>query len=250
MRNKDEASTQTQPIAFFRVKRSDNQKSKGIKSEKPTKTRVKREIQKINVEDYILDSILKDRLIYGKSSITNTWMADIFTKNPEPFRISSDNEFSTADNDWQMFKRFLVDQGHSGYLTSLEKAFKEVLLHNSIYFNMFNKYTKASKKSIYQSMAIFIIWLSKYLKHKITLYLFYVVSMFVYVIWTKNHFEDEIKQYLIDNFTGNENLSDIAETEQLFYTIFGSSKISYMEFRTVIQYLIDYFAGNGLLSDK
>ena len=249
MKHFDNIGTQTQTIAFFKVKRSEIQNLKDSRIERASKTRVKRQSTKISIEDFILDSILKDRIIFGSNSITNTWLADIFTKTPEPFSVSNDCSLKMADNDWQLFKNFVIENGHEEFLLKLESTFKDVLLHRAAYFNKFNKYIRSINRNIYEGVTIFVIWLSRYFKHKITLFIFYVLSILLYIIYRSNPSDTGILRYFIDRFVTKKDFSDVNEVENLFYTIFGERKISYIEFKTIVQYLVDYFSANGLLND-
>lgn len=128
-----------------------------------------------------------------------------------------------------------------------ESTFIKVLTYRYDYLNLFNRYIYNNKPTVFEITSIFIIWLSKYVKHKISAFLLDFLAVFLYVLWTKNQTDEGVKQYIADVFINEASFEDMKEVEQLYYLIYGQSRIMYFDSKVLISHLVDYFMGNGLL---
>ena len=238
---------QTQDSEQLPVTHSSNQVHKQSPLNQPNKPKSKKSKDNYDIEDTILDSILKDKIIQGTSSITNTWLCDPLYEPSSPFTVQNDSLLTPADSSWPKFKTLAIENGHIEFLALFENTFIDVLLNQLLFFNSFNKYCSTRKHSAVSGTSVFIIWLSKYLKQKITAFLFDFLVVFLYTIWKKEKSTEGLDRYFTENVINQSNQADLSEAEGHFYAIYGDDRVAYMDFGVILQYLVSYFLGNDLL---
>lgn len=216
--------------------------------QKLSKPKPKRSKTWYDIEDEILDSILKDKLIQGSTSITNPWLPDSLTGIPSLFTFKDTSLIAPPDSGWPKFQKLVLDNGDIQFNRAFECAFVHILSNKSTFFNQFHKFTSTSKPSVFEGVALFVVWLSKYLKPKITAFIFDFLAVLCYGAWKKSNDLTATERYFINNIIKQRNADDIVEAGESFYQVYGANRIAFLDFEVVVQYLADYFMGNDLLS--
>ena len=238
-----ESSAQTHTIAFFRVKNNSQANGRPSKQEKQNRPFVQKPPAQPEVEDLLLDKILKDRVIYGNTNITNTWLDDFFVHRPGIFSVDLDRLVVSADSQKNLFEDFVKQQNNEEFLNTVETIFVEIFVQRQNTFTPFNKLVRTGNVGALEAFAFFNIWLSKYLKVKIVAFLFDCLLVFLYVIWKSGGSIEAIDAFFRENHSFARSDDLVKEVEALFYTIYGQARMTYLGFETVIQYFHEYFKG-------
>lgn len=206
--------------------------------------------EKIDIENYLLDLILKDKLIYGKT-ISNSWLRNPFENNKEYFGLDV-NKIFLLENDYYKIRKssFLQDRKKIEFLDYFEKSFLEILTNQRKYLNSFLKFKNNSTNDVIKGFSIFLIWLSNFLKPMyLSFFLELLIFFFFYCLDSKQSTESYdffIIKKILDQHDCYEVIGKQCEKNYLQWL--GFSKPLYMSSNQVIQFFIDYLVGNDILS--
>lgn len=211
---------------------------------------IKKKLWKNNlydIEDHLLDIILKEKIIFGKM-ISNSWL-----KNPfcEEKAIFCEKKIFIFENDYEILKKiFFNENKKKEFFAMFETNFNFILNNKNQYLNCLNKYKLNTVKTVIEALCIFIIWISKYLKK---IYIsFFLEILIIFLIYCTDQCKDFklLKKFLIENILILHDYQEIGEKcEKNYFKYLGYSKPLYLSIKEVIKYFLNYLIGNDILSD-
>ena len=205
-----------------------------------------------DIEDFLLNKILQDKIVYGKM-ISNSWLKNPFCQKKNVFGNDTENLF-LFDNDYLIIKNnFFInseDTYKNGFFVYFERRFLYLKKNQEIYLNSYHKYILNSVDNVIEGLSIFLIWLSKYLKDNYVSFFLEFLLIFLLYCVNENKTNLPLKDFLIKNLLVLKDHDNIAkETEKLYFKYLGYSKPLYISNLETIQFFIDYLIGNDMLSN-
>lgn len=244
------STSQTKSLGFFKIKRIIKQVNKKAEVRDALKPKMKILSSKLDINETILDSLLKDRIIYGKHDNTNTWLREPLVDKEPVFSVRNGCLMTQADSKFALFKKFACEKNQQNIVSSLENAVCRVILNKSDYFDIFNKYKHNRRLEFCESVAVFVVWLSRYLKYKVTAFVFDFLSVYVYCLYSQCVDSESIVELLTKPKTKAKCYGDLASAEKLYYEIYGSSRFAYMDLNVLVEYLVDYCVENKIFDQE
>lgn len=220
----------------------------------PSKLKIEKAVNKkqmfdIECEDYMLDLILKDKSVPGKSLIQNTWLKDVFSEPSIPFKVENNKLVIQIDINLDVFKDYLDKRHHSHFFIAFEAAFIRIIQNKGQNFDVFHKVIIREGRTVMDCFSIFIIWVSRYFKPIQTAFIFQFLIVWLYVLWLKKPDENELKTYFIEHYIKKEDNFEAEESFELFEVLYGSIQARHMDLSELLCYVVEYFLGNDLLQD-
>lgn len=200
----------------------------------------------VSIEDYMLDLILSQDLIYTKKKVKNPWL-----KNP----LKMEEYFTIREGRLQLNfeSKFLKSSfGNAGgediFSKDLEVAFVDVLTNPSRFFDSLYKYKYEPGRSFAHAIAVFVVFLGKYLKRQHIVYVTEFIVMFAHQLLAKKEPDVSISRYIVITFLKNQDFRTIDETEEQFLVFQANQQGPTLRPKFLVGIFIDFLVGQDFLT--
>ena len=211
--------------------------------------RRKKRKPKLDVEDYVLDCILNEQIQTVNSLIINNRMKKDFYTSPISFTIENNKLKSHFDSNIPILKAYMEGINEGEIWRSFEETIIEVLKEKHLHLNKFNKFIYRPNRTVAQGLAIFVIWLSRYLDPKTFNYVFAIAFLTLFVQNRKVPDGKGFREYFWKKIAEETNFDDAEEIEVLYRVIFEEDGELALSVHDLLSHIADYFFGYDLLRD-
>lgn len=210
-----------------------------------------KEVSRINkkvldMEDYMLDRILSQNLIQIRGRVQNPWL-----KNPLkmtfPFSVRDGKLSLNFESKYLQQTLCSSQNNRSEFLNELEASFVHVLTNYSEYFTRFYKYRFTPRRTFTLAIAIFVIFLAKYLKRKHIVYITEFLVVFACHLSSIRARKHDFDRFIVEQFVQAEGRSIVAHVEQQYSGLKDQDTSPSLEAGFLVKLFVDFLVGHDFL---
>lgn len=239
-----DAATQSDPLCIFSIRESlENLKGllgvrvnlKKFKSSKDADS---------DIEDYIIDRLLSEKLIIGKNTVFNPWLKPLFVDDQSFYIREGKLVCNVSPLYTNILERCKEDKFLSICMKRLNNTILDVVQNVNVYFNAFNKLKYNGPLSFTQGFALFVFWFSQILQKQISGFILnFFVLLYLNINVSCN--ECDVNLYIVDNYINNHKYPEIQGTEKLYQLWLDEQATFYINPTELVGLFSDYLKRNN-----